>query len=77
MERILDAPGGGGANALVYLQCSPQVRGGLGEAAVCEVAWADPFQGPCLFQGHADVVGDGKRLGVVIAGAAGIGGRGG
>ena len=77
MERLLDAPGSRGADALVYLECLPQVRGGLVGAGVCEVAPADAFQGACLFQGPTDVAGDGKRLGVGAAGLAAVGGPGG
>ena len=76
-EASPDAPGVWDADALVYLECLPQVGGGLDGAAVHEVALADPFQGARLFQGHADVAGDDKRLGVVLAGVAGVGGPGG
>ncbi len=49
VKRFLDAPGSGGADALVYLKCPQQVPGGLAEVAVREVALADPFQGACFF----------------------------
>ncbi len=49
VKRFLDAPGSGGADALVYLECPQQVPGGLAEVAVREVALADPFQGACFF----------------------------
>ncbi len=77
VKRFLDAPGSGGADALVYLECPQQVPGGLAEVAVREVALADPFQGACFFEGHPDVLGDDERLNLVIAGAATVGGPGG
>ena len=74
LEGFPDAPGGGGADALVDRECLPQVRGGLAGVAVLEVAVADSFQGACFLWGRADVAGDGQRPGVLVAGLAG--GRG-
>ncbi len=50
------------------------MRGALTRGAVLEVAVADSFQGACFLQGHANVAGDGQRLGVTLAGL--LGGRG-
>ena len=38
--------------------------------AVREVGLAEPFQGACFFEGHADVAGDGECLTVVLASPA-------
>ena len=59
MEGFLDAPCGGGADALVDRQCLPQVRGGLAGVAVLQVALAESFQGACFLGGRAEVAGDG------------------
>src|SRR5215475_14483128 len=74
VEGFLDAPRGGGSDALVDRECLLQVGGGLAGIAVVEVAVADAFQGPCFLRGRADVAGDGQRLGVLVAGLTG--GRG-
>ena len=70
IEGLLDAPGGGGAEALVDRECLPQVLRGFGEIAVVEVAVADSFQGAGFLCGHADVAGNGQRPGVLVAGLA-------
>ena len=74
MEGLLDAPRGGGADALVDRQGLPQVRGGLAGVAVVQVGLAESFQGAGFLRGRAEVAGDGQRLGVTLAGLAG--GRG-
>jgi len=71
MESFLDAPRGGGADALVDRQRLPQVRGGLAGVAVLQVALAESFQGVRFLGGRAEVAGDGQRLGVTLAGLAG------
>jgi hypothetical protein len=58
-EGFLEAPGGGGCDALVDGECLPQVPCGLAGVAVLEVAVTDAFQGPCFLQGDAEVAGDG------------------
>jgi hypothetical protein len=59
MESFLDAPGGGGADALVDRQCLPQVRGSSAGIAVLQVAFTESFQGACFLWGRAEVAGDG------------------
>ena len=72
LQGFLDTPGGGvGSDALVDGECLLQVRRGLAGVAVVEVAVADAFQGARFLQRRADVVGDGQRLAVVVAGLAG------
>src|SRR5262245_7848737 len=73
-EGVLDAVGVGGSDALVDGQGLPQVSGAFAGVAVVEVGAADPFQGACLFQAHAEFAGDGQCLGVVVAGL--LAGRG-
>src|SRR5215468_9641940 len=73
-EGVLDALGVGGSDALVDGQGLPQVSGAFAGVAVVEVGAADPFQGACLFQAHAEFTGDGECLGVVVAGL--LAGRG-
>ena len=68
---MLDAPGGGGADALVDRQCLLQVCGGTAGVAFLEVALAESFQRPRLLRGRAEVAGDGQRLGVMLVGLAG------
>ena len=75
-EGFLDAPGGGGCDALVEGEGLLQAGGGFAGVAVVEVAVSDAFQGPCFLQGDAEVDGDGQRLGVVVARLAAIGGPG-
>ena len=70
VEGLLDAAGGGGADALVDRQCLLQAGGALAGMAVVEVAVADSFQGACFVREGAEVAGDGQRLGVVVAGLA-------
>ena len=53
-EGFLDAPGGGGADALVDGQGLLQAGGGLAGVAVAEVAVPDAFQGPCFLGGGAE-----------------------
>jgi len=70
MEGFLDAPGGGGADALVDGERLSQVRGGFTGIAVSEVDVADSFQGAGFLRGGAEVAGDGQRPGVLVAGLA-------
>src|SRR5262249_41967521 len=70
LESLLDAPGGGGADALVDRLCLLQGRGGLAGVALLEVAVADSFQGACFLGRRADVAGDGQRPGVLVTGLA-------
>jgi len=73
LEGLLDAAGvGGGAGALVDAEGVPQVGDGLAGIALGEAGLAEPFQGACFIEGQADVLGDGQRLGVVVAGLAGL-----
>jgi hypothetical protein len=76
LKGLLDAPGGGGSDALVDRKRVLQVRGGLAGVAVVQVAVAESFQGTCFFQGRAEVAGDGQRLSVALAGLAGVCGPG-
>src|SRR5215468_9213125 len=71
VEGLLDAPRGQSADALVDRKRLPQVGGGFGGVAVLQVAVADSFQGACLFQGDAQVAGDGQGLDMVTAGLLG------
>ena len=71
LDGLLDAPRGGGADALVDRECLLQVGGGLAGVAVLQVAVAESFLGACLFVGRAEVAGDGQGLGVVLAGLGG------
>ena len=73
-EGFLDAPGGGGCDALVDGQGLPQEGGGFGAVAVVEVAVAGSFQGACFLRGGAELAGDGQGPGVVVAGLAAVGG---
>ena len=50
LEGLLDALGGGGADALVDRQCLPQVRGGLAGVGVLQVGLAESFQGACFLR---------------------------
>ena len=59
---------------LVDRERLPQAGAALARIAVLEVTAADSFQGARLLEGHADVAGDGERLGVVVEGA--LAGRG-
>ena len=59
MEGFLDVPDGGGSEALVDGESVPKVRSGCGGVAVPQVAVADSFERACLFQGGADLAGDG------------------
>jgi hypothetical protein len=59
MESFLDAPGGGGADALVDRQCLPEVCRSLAGVAVLPVAVAESFQGAGFLWGRAEVAGDG------------------
>src|SRR5262245_47377601 len=72
LKGLLDAPGGGGSDALVDRKRVLQVRGGWARAGVVQVAVAESFQGACFFQGRAEVACDGQRLGVALAGLAGV-----
>jgi len=76
LDGLLDAPRGGGADALVDRECLLQVGGGLAGVAVLQVAVAESFQGACFFGGRAEVSGDGQGLGVVLAGLGGVCGPG-
>jgi hypothetical protein len=76
VEGFLDAPGGGGCDALVDGKCLFQAGRGFAGVAVAEMAVADAFQGPCFLQGGAELAGDGQRLGVVVAGLVAICGPG-
>ena len=69
---LLDAPRGGGADALVDRECLLQVRAGLAGVAVVQVAVAESFQGACFLRGRAEVAGDGQGLRVVLTGLRGI-----
>ena len=64
----------GAPDSLVDRECLLQVRSGLAEVAVLQVAVADSFQGAYFFWCRADLAGDGQRPGVLVAGPAG--GRG-
>ena len=75
-EGFLDAPGGGGCDALVDGKGLVQAGSAFAGVAVAEVAVADAFQGACFLRGGAELAGDGQRLGVVVAGEAAIGGAG-
>src|SRR6516162_652398 len=75
-EGYPDAPGGGGADALVNRECLLQVGGGFAGVAVLETAVADTFQSACFLHGHPDVASDRECLGVIVAGLAGGGGAG-
>jgi hypothetical protein len=55
VEGVLDAPRGGGADALVDRQRLPQVRGGLAGVGVVQVGLAEPFQGACFLRGRAEL----------------------
>jgi hypothetical protein len=70
-EGIADPLRVRGADALVDRERLLQEGGGLAVAAVVEVAVAGAFQGARFLQRRADVVGDGQRLAVVVAGLAG------
>jgi hypothetical protein len=76
VDGLLDAPRGGGANALIDRERLLQVRGGLAGVAVLQVAVAESFQGACFFGGRAEVAGDGQGLGVVLAGLRSVCGSG-
>ena len=76
LHGLLDAPRGGGADALVNRECLVQVGGGLAGVAVLQVAVAESPQGACFFEGRAEVAGDGQGLGMVRAGLAGVCGPG-
>ena len=67
LEGLLDALGGGGADALVDCEGLPQVRFAVTAVAVVEVGLADSFEGACFLEGYAEVAGDGKGPGVVLA----------
>jgi hypothetical protein len=58
-ESLLDALGGGGADALVDRQCLPQVGRSLAGVAVLQVTVAESFQGACFLWGRTEVAGDG------------------
>jgi hypothetical protein len=75
LEGLLDAPGGGGADALVDCEGLPQVRFAVSAVPVVEVGLADSFEGACFLEGYAEVAGDRKRPGVALAGLAGGRGR--
>jgi hypothetical protein len=70
-QGVLDAQDCGGADALVDRECLAQVRLAVTAVAVLEVGLADSFQGARFLEGYAEVAGDGKRLGVTLAGLAG------
>ena len=72
LEGLLDAPCGGGADALVDPECLLHVGGGLAGVAVLQVAVAESFQGACFFGCRAEVAGDGQGMGVVPAGLGGV-----
>jgi hypothetical protein len=55
VEGVLDAPRGGGADALVDRQCPLQVRGGLAGVAGQQVGVAESFQGACFLRGRAEL----------------------
>src|SRR5262245_42851447 len=65
---LLDAPGGGGADALVDRERMPQVRGGLAGVGVLEVGLAESFQGACFLERSADITRNGERLRMTIDG---------
>ena len=69
-QGVLDAQDCGSADALVDRECLAQVRLAVTAVAVLEVGLADSFQGACFLEGYAEVAGDGKRLGVTLAGSA-------
>jgi hypothetical protein len=75
-EGFLDAPGGGGSDALVDRQCLLEAGGSVADVLVLQVAAAGAFQGPCFLREGAEVAGDGQRLGVTVAGLAAVGGPG-
>ncbi len=76
LDGLLDAPHGGGADALVDRECLLQVGGGLAGVLVLQVAVAESFQGACFFGGRAEVAGDGQGSGMVLAGLGGVCGPG-
>jgi hypothetical protein len=59
LEGFLDSPCGGGADAPVDRVCLVQQFHAFVVAAILEVCPAESFQGPCFFQGCADIAGDG------------------
>jgi hypothetical protein len=74
LEDFFDAPGAGGADALVDRKRLAQVPNGFAGFAVLEVDLAKSFEGACFDERGTDVAGDGEGLGVVAAGL--LSGRG-
>jgi hypothetical protein len=70
VEGFLDAPGAGGADALIDGKCLFQAGGGFAGVAVMQVAVSDALPGSCFLQRRAEVDGDGQRLDVVVTGLA-------
>jgi hypothetical protein len=58
-QGFLDALGAGSSETLVDGEGIPEVASGFGGVAVAQVGVADSLQGSCLFQGSADLAGDG------------------
>ena len=71
LEGFLDAPGAGGADALVDAEGLPQVDSGLAGVAIYEADLAESFEGAGLLQGCADAAGDLECRRVMFAGLAG------
>ena len=67
----MDAPGGGGFDALVDGEGLAQERDALVVVAVLEMAAAGSFQSARFFWWCADLAGDGQRLAVMVAGLSG------
>ena len=74
-KGYLNAPGGGGCDALVDGKGLLEVRGVFAGVPVAKVAAAEAFQGACFFRGGTEFAGDGQRPGVVM-GLAAVGGPG-
>ena len=67
MQGLLDAPGAGAADALVDGERLVQVRAAFRAVAVLEVGLADSFQSASFLHGYAEVAGDGKGAGMILA----------
>ena len=76
LESFLDSPGAGAADALVDRECLLQKVQAFVVVAVLETGPAESFESACFLQGRAEVAGDGQRLGVTLAGLAGVRGPG-
>ena len=55
VERVLDAPRGRGADALVDRQCPLQVHGRWARVGVVQVGLAEPSQSACFLRGRAEL----------------------